>query len=116
MITSAAEVTASSPWIFPGGPRLDLGLCEALLIAVIALAFTLASRRERAPGFYLALWAVLYAPVRFSLDFLRNDDLSFADVRWSGLTPAQYGAIVMFLAGLAVIGKLRRETSDLGSR
>ncbi|MCB9758664.1 MAG: prolipoprotein diacylglyceryl transferase [Alphaproteobacteria bacterium] len=94
---------------FPGiGPRHDLGLYEALLTLGIVIAFLIADRRPRRPGFFAALWATLYAPVRFGLDFLRNQDLSNADVRWLGLTPAQYGSIAMFLAGLGVIVYLSR--------
>ncbi|WP_437593604.1 hypothetical protein [Sorangium sp. So ce1000] len=42
--------------------------------------------------------AVLYAPVRFLLDFLR-----IVDVRYAGLTPGQYGAIALFIAGLVLL-------------
>jgi len=92
---------------FPEGARHDLGLYEAMWSAVIAgLFFGLRNRRVK-PGFFLALFAVTYAPVRFCLDFLRNDDLSGADVRWASLTPAQYGAILMFVVGAWVAFRLR---------
>lgn len=92
----------------PLGPRHDLGLYEALLTAVIAGAFLLADRQPRRKGFYVALWAVMYAPVRFLLDFLRNADLEHSDVRWLGLTPAQYGSLLMFVGGVWVVWKLTR--------
>ncbi len=93
---------------FPGGPRFDLGLLEALWSMVIATVFLLAARTTRRPGFFLALWCVIYAPARFCFDFLRNTDLKNADVRWYGLTPAQYGCIIMAVAGAALIVHLRR--------
>jgi phosphatidylglycerol:prolipoprotein diacylglycerol transferase len=43
----------------------------------------------------LAYVALLYAPLRFGLDFLRADD-----VRYAGLTPAQYVMIGLFAAGI----------------
>lgn len=91
----------------PVGPRHDLGLYEALWTLGIAVAFYALDRKPRKAGFFVAAWAALYAPVRFGLDFLRNTDLSNADVRWAGLTPAQYGALLMFVAGLWVMRKLR---------
>ena len=55
------------------------------------------------------MFCLLYAPVRFGLDFLRNTDLEGrADARWLGLTPAQYGMILMFIAGVVLVPKLRR--------
>ncbi len=93
---------------FPGGTRFDLGLLEALWTMVIAAAFYAAGRSDRRPGFFLALWCVMYAPARFGLDFLRNTDLKTADVRWFGLTPAQYGAILMLLVGGGLLGWLNR--------
>jgi len=92
---------------FPWGPRFDLGLLEALWTMVICAAFVLAARSPRRPGFFLALWCALYAPARFGLDFLRNTDLKTADVRWAGLTPAQYGCIVMAVAGVVLVARLR---------
>ena len=41
---------------------------------------------------------MLYAPVRFSLDFLR-----VVDVRYGGLTPGQWGAIAAFGLGLGIL-------------
>ncbi|MFZ5481095.1 MAG: prolipoprotein diacylglyceryl transferase [Myxococcota bacterium] len=96
---------------FPGGARFDLGLLEALWTMGIAGAFWAFGRKERPPGFFLALWCVTYAPARFGLDFLRNVDLKGADVRWSGLTPAQWGCIAMFGAGLALWVRLHRQSA-----
>lgn len=93
---------------FPGGTRFDLGLLEALWAMVIAGTFLVLARRPRAPGTFLATWCLMYAPARFGLDFLRNTDLQTADVRWAGLTPAQWGCFLMVGAGLALVAHLRR--------
>lgn len=94
---------------YAAGIRHELGLYEAgLMIPVMAL-FLLLGRQDRVPGYFLALFVILYAPIRFGLDFLRNDDLSSQDLRYAGLTPAQYGMIVMFFAGLWLFRSLDRE-------
>lgn len=92
---------------FPGmGIRHDLGLYECLYSIVISAIFLALRNRTFPPGTYLVLWSVLYAPARFAMDFLRNTDLKNADVRWAGLTPAQWGSIAMFLGGMAVLRHL----------
>ncbi len=68
----------------------DLGWYELLFIAlVIVPLFHLWQRRDRPGGFYLIAFPLLYLPVRFGFDFLR-----VIDVRYAGLTPAQWVAIV----------------------
>lgn len=93
------------------GPRHELGLYEAVYTCFIALTFFLLRNKLRKPGSFLALWCVVYAPVRFLLDFLRNTDLKSADVRWAGLTPAQWGSLAMFGAGIAIAIWLRKQPS-----
>lgn len=93
---------------FPQGARHDLGLYEALWTACIALVFLGLRRREVRAGFFLALLTALYTPVRFLLDFLRNTDLSGADRRYAGLTPAQWIMIGLFLVALWLVARLRR--------
>ncbi|MGR9117247.1 MAG: hypothetical protein ACU85E_15935, partial [Gammaproteobacteria bacterium] len=39
----------------------------------------------------------IYAPARFFMDFLRVND-----IRYAGLTPAQYVTVFMLLGGLAL--------------
>ena len=96
------------PEAWYGGPRHDLGLYEALWTLVIAVAFYALRNKPLRPGFFVALFAALYAPARFGLDFLRNSDLAGHDVRWLGLTPAQWGMAMMFFAGLGVAAFLWR--------
>ncbi len=85
-----------------GGPRHDLGLDEALWALFMTLLFLALSRKKRALGTYVSLLSICYGPVRFVLDFLRATDLPGADPRYFGLTPAQYGAIGCFLAGVVL--------------
>lgn len=92
---------------FPGGPRHDLGLYEALWTVVIAATFWALRKRPFRAGMFNALFVVMYAPIRFMFDFLRNTDFKNADVRWAGLTPAQYGMILLFACGLTLLLRLR---------
>lgn len=83
--------------------RHDLGLYEALLALAIALLFVVIARVVRPrTGFFVALLTTLYGPIRFCLDFLRAPATQGGDVRlWGGpLTPAQYAAVAITLAGL----------------
>jgi phosphatidylglycerol:prolipoprotein diacylglycerol transferase len=83
-----------------GVVRHNLGLEEALLVIPLAVAMALAGRRNHQPGYLVGFLATLYAPVRFFLDFLRAND-----TRYFGLTPAQYGAIAVLLAGAVFLGR-----------
>lgn len=90
---------------FPGGSRHDLGLYEAIWTMGIAALFYFWRNKPVKPGFFLALFSATYAPIRFVMDFLRNDDMSGADVRWLGLTPAQYGMILLTVVGVVLLKK-----------
>ena len=79
--------------------RHELGLYDGLLSALIWLGFWLSDRRPRFHGFFLGWMCVAYALPRFFLDYLRATDLSMADTRYAGLTPAQYGSIILVLLG-----------------
>lgn len=92
---------------YPDGARHDLGLYEALWTAVIAAVFFALRNKPFKPGFFLALFAAMYAPARFIFDFLRNSDLKNADVRWAGLTPAQWGMLVLTIAAIWLLIRLR---------
>lgn len=85
---------------FPGGARLDLGLMEAVLVIPLAVLALRLRQRPRPTGFFAALMCVYYAPLRFTLDMFRARDVSGADARYAGLTPAQWGSILLFGAGV----------------
>jgi phosphatidylglycerol---prolipoprotein diacylglyceryl transferase len=96
---------------FPDGPRHDLGLYELLYTLVVLVpAVVVLNRRPRAPGTSVAVLALLYAPVRFLLDFLRQTDLPGADARYLGLTVAQYGCLVLAGIGIGLLVRIRRRT------
>lgn len=80
----------------------DLGLYEALWSGAMFLFFTLLARKPRPAGFYVAWIAMAYGPFRFVLDFFRTAPI---DVRYGGLTPAQYGSIVVTLLGAWMLSK-----------
>jgi phosphatidylglycerol---prolipoprotein diacylglyceryl transferase len=81
-----------------GVVRHNLGLEEALYTIVVAALFHVLGRRPRFEGFYLGLLLIIYAPFRFALDFLR-----MVDARYGGLTPGQYGSVLLLLIGIAVL-------------
>ena len=94
---------------FPGGARHDLGLYEAIFTLCLLILFMyLDRRRQWFHGFFTGLVLVLYAPVRFGLDFLRATDLESSmdkrsDTRLLGLTPAQYGVIGLLILGIWIL-------------
>ncbi|MEQ1567345.1 MAG: prolipoprotein diacylglyceryl transferase family protein [Myxococcota bacterium] len=101
-----------APWFVDGagyahGIRHELGLYEAVLMIPLMAAFVWFGKKDRVPGFFLGVFALYYAPVRFLLDFLRNSDLEgHRDLRYFGLTPAQYGMVVMAIAAAAFLASL----------
>jgi phosphatidylglycerol:prolipoprotein diacylglycerol transferase len=48
----------------------------------------------------IGLFALLYAPVRFGLDFLRATDVARPDERYAGLTPAQWACMLCLGVGI----------------
>ena len=91
-----------------GEPRHDLGLYEVIWASIVAPLFVWLGRSPRPWGFFAALLPLVYAPVRFLLDFLRATPEHGGDVRHLGLTPGQYAAIVMLLLGIAVALRVAR--------
>jgi phosphatidylglycerol---prolipoprotein diacylglyceryl transferase len=88
-------VYADAGLVLPSNTRAmgfhDLGLYEFLYLAIVVVPlFVYWARRRRPAGFYLAAFASLYLPVRFSLDMLR-----VADARYVRLTPAQWVAALV---------------------
>ncbi len=89
---------------YPGSSEFirawNLGLIEFLyLVPVNILILWLAFRSTKRPnaGLITVLTGLLYAPVRFGLDFLRPEE---TDPRYVGLTFAQWASILAF--GIAV--------------
>ncbi len=89
---------------YPGGPRHDLGLYEALWALGVTLLFAVMKRLgTQRLGIYVTILVTAYAPVRFALDFLRATDVKNADPRYFGLTPAHYLSVVTLAAGVGLL-------------
>lgn len=87
-----------------GQSRHDLGLYLSLIGFATGLLFIWFNRKQRRPGFWVGSYMIIEGLMRFSLDFLR-----IVDVRYFGLTPTQYLAVPMLIAGgWLVWGKTRR--------
>jgi len=92
---------------FPGGPRHDLGLYEAvLLFAIGGLLWTL-RRRRALGGRLLPLLALLYGAGRFLGvgQVARPGDLPYADGRQLGLTFAQWFSIGLVGYGVSRLSR-----------
>jgi phosphatidylglycerol:prolipoprotein diacylglycerol transferase len=101
---------------YPAGGRLDLGLLEAVMVTPLAVAFLRGRRKPRPVGFFIGTMCVYYAVLRFGLDFLRANDVIYADRRYCALTPAQWGMGVLFCVGLYFSSRVRSNNRDvLGS-
>lgn len=83
--------------------RHDLGLDESLAAFVMAGVFLWLSRKPRPTGMYLAIFCLWYGLLRFGLDFLRIND-----VRYFGLTPAQYLSVLLICLGVGMMVWIRQ--------
>jgi phosphatidylglycerol:prolipoprotein diacylglycerol transferase len=90
-------------------PRFDLGLLEFLFAVILAGMCAAAWKRKLPVGFYVAIVPLIYAPVRFALDYLRVEDAEGGDLRYAALTPAQWGCIALFALGCLVARQLISE-------
>jgi phosphatidylglycerol:prolipoprotein diacylglycerol transferase len=95
---------------YPDGlVRHDLGLYASINGFILAIIFWILYRRKAPVGAYTITFLLWYGITRFFLDFLRATDGPIVDARYFGLTPAQYGAIIMvgFGAYLSLRGRFR---------
>ena len=100
---------------YPEGARHNLGFYEFLYTLVVLLpAIMVIHHRYGSPrGMHCTLIALLYAPVRFGLDFLRSrDEGERSDARYLGLTFAQYCCVALVLYGLVTIPRTWRGLQD----
>jgi phosphatidylglycerol:prolipoprotein diacylglycerol transferase len=87
----------------PEGARHNLGFYEFLFTLFILFPATLLLHHLKTrPGSYSAAILILYTPVRFLLDFLRVGADQKGDIRYFGLTPGQYGSIILFMVGIFI--------------
>ena len=94
---------------YPDGQvRHDHGLYESLQSLVLAGLFAWFYRRDpkRQPLFFAMIFLLWYGFVRFVLDFFR-----LVDVKYFGLTPAQYACAVMVIGGLFLFSRGQKRTT-----
>lgn len=96
-------------------PRYDLGLLEMLFAVLVSLVFAATWRRRLPVGWYAAVLPIVYAPVRFGLDFLRLDDPAGGDLRYGSLTPAQWACIALLLGGIFLYSRIARAAPSVGA-
>lgn len=104
----------SNSWLAiltPDGARLETSLLEILALIPLAGLFALLTKRKLPDGFYFYALISYYGILRFILDFFRATDISTADTRLLGLTPAQYFAIIATFAGAKFLLKMKRKTT-----
>jgi phosphatidylglycerol:prolipoprotein diacylglycerol transferase len=93
----------------PNGSRLDMALMEILGLLPLALLLYIFRKKELRVGYRSVLILMYYSLLRFILDFWRAADIPHADVRYFGLTPAQYFSSILFVLG--VVWFIKREKS-----
>jgi phosphatidylglycerol:prolipoprotein diacylglycerol transferase len=96
-------------------PRYDLGFLEMLFAVLVSLVFAATWKKRLPIGWYAAVLPIIYAPVRFGLDFLRLDDPAGGDLRYGSLTPAQWACLALFLGGLFLFSRVSRPAAALAA-
>lgn len=93
-------------FLFPDAARrLDTGFLEAMLWAAIAMVVYRARKFLAIEGRMTAAVIGCYGIGRFTLDFLRVEDS-----RYLGLTPAQYGCMMLLVIAAMLLMRARRTT------
>lgn len=93
--------------------RLDLGLIEFVILAIMAVGFARTWKRDVPMGTYTIVGGLVYGPIRFGLDFLRLREGGGGEARFLGLTFAQYFCLAIF--GLALALLARRRVADVSA-
>jgi phosphatidylglycerol:prolipoprotein diacylglycerol transferase len=88
--------------------RYDLGLIELVVLSLLAVGFALTWHREVKMGTYTIVSALVYGPARFVLDFLRAEDGPSAEIRYGGLTFAQYWSLAVIALGVVLLVRRHR--------
>lgn len=94
---------------WPDGPRLDLGLTEALMWLLIAAGLHAGRRLWSRDGWPVGFLLLAYGTTRLALDALRASPESgggggpTGDARYGSLTPAQVAAMLSLLVGTRLL-------------
>jgi phosphatidylglycerol:prolipoprotein diacylglycerol transferase len=82
----------------------DLGLYEAMWSGAMFIWFWFKNKVPRHPGYYVGWMCLSYGPIRLIMDIYRHPA---GDTRYLGLTPAQYGSILVIILGVVIIVRNR---------
>ena len=96
---------------FPDGARLEMAFLEILYMIPLAVWFYMVRKKQKPAGWFLYILFVYYGILRFVLDFFRAIDIAHADVRYFGLTPAQYFALLLVFFGAVYFRKSKKQKS-----
>lgn len=91
--------------------RYDLGLLEFFILAAIAIYFATTWKKDWRIGSYTIVGGLIYGPLRFVLDFLRDHDGAGGDLRHAGLTFAQYWSLAVIGIAIYLLAKRRKEAA-----
>ncbi len=91
------------------GARLEMALLEILWMIPLSIVFLILRKRVKfGDGWFAVILFIEYGFMRFVLDFFRATDINQADVRYLGLTPGQYFAILLLIGGGLLFNKIRK--------
>ena len=88
---------------YPGGPRYDLGLLEALYMIPLAALMWWLSRKPKPAGLFCGVFFVLYGIFRFAID-----QLHVSPPRYAGFTVDQIFSVLAIVLGLGFFWLMRR--------
>lgn len=97
----------------PLGKRLDMALLEILGLIPLALWLYVGRQKVRQSGERSLIIVAYYCALRLVLDFWRATDITAADTRLLGLTPAQYFSIVLIVFCVYSFKKRGKEAVDV---
>lgn len=93
---------------YPDGARYDLGLVEILNALGMGAIMLWVKKFGARDSTVSAVGLVWYGVVRFFTEFLRATDLPGADARYLGLTPAQFGSIILCVGAIFILFRSSR--------
>jgi phosphatidylglycerol:prolipoprotein diacylglycerol transferase len=97
----------------PAGPRYPAPLIEAAALFVLGVVLLIVYKATRTRGQALAVYAISYGVIRFSVESLRGDEIRGI---WLSLATGQWFAIGFFAFGVfKLVNYLKDRTSGLAS-
>lgn len=94
------EVIRAHGYPIQPGLHHNLGLYEFVFCLALVGVLFLVERKPRTPGVVVGVITILYAPVRYLMDYLR---LEITDPRYFGLTFAQWTSVLTLAIGVVVL-------------